>query len=331
MSYRAITQRIAYIDSRLRHRQDYPSAPELARGLQNNHGEEVTTRTIQRDIEKMRDRGATIEYDPHRHGYYYTDMSWQLPGIDLTEGDLMALMVGDRALEGYRNSPWYEELRSVFERLTTLLPENVTVSSEDLVAHISVISDPVTRIDTEVWAAVREGLYKQRTIAIHYQAPGHDEPVIRIVDPLHLVGHHGEWYLLCWSHHHEEVRIFALFRIKQARLRKETFTRPEGFSVETYIDPSFGVFVSEGAVDIAVRFDGEAASKIPERRWHADQEVERLHDGGIILRFRTNQQSQVLFWVSQWGPNAEILVETPELRDRAREWFAGTAGRFHRC
>ena len=128
MSYRAITQRIAYIDSRLRHRQDYPSAPELARGLQNDHGEEVTTRTIQRDIEKMRDRGAPIEYDPHRHGYYYTDMSWQLPGIDLTEGDLMALMVGDRALEGYRNSPYYDELRSVFDRLTTVLPDKVTVA-----------------------------------------------------------------------------------------------------------------------------------------------------------------------------------------------------------
>nr|MDA3949223.1 Rpn family recombination-promoting nuclease/putative transposase [Spirochaeta sp.] len=122
----------------------------------------------------------------------------------------------------------------------------------------------------------------------------------------------------CWSHHHEEVRIYALFRIKQARLRKETFTRPEGFAVETYIDPSFGVFVNEGAVDIAVRFDGEAASKIPERRWHYDQEVERLRDGGIIVRFRTNQQSQVLFWVSQWGPNAEIL-EPPELRVRARD------------
>ena len=150
---------------------------------------------------------------------------------------------------------------------------------------------------------------------------------IRVIDPLHLVGHRGEWYLLCWSHHHDEVRIYALFRIKTAKLRKETFTRPEGFSVEHYIDPSFGVYVNEDAVEIAVRFDDEAASKIPERQWHADQQVERLENGGIIVRFRTNQQSQVLFWVSQWGPNAEIL-EPAELRERAREWFAGAAERY---
>jgi predicted DNA-binding transcriptional regulator YafY len=327
MSYRAIATRIAYIDARLRHKRDYPSARDIVRGLEENHGEVVSKRTIERDLDKLRDRGAPIEYDPHRHGYWYTDLSWQLPAIDLTEGDLMALMVGDRALAGYHNSPWYEELRSVFERLTNALPDKVTVNSEDLIAHVSVISDPVTRIDKDVWAVVREGLYKQRTIAIHYKAPGHDDPVIRIIDPLHLVGHRGEWYLLCWSHHHQEVRIYALFRIKQATLRKETFTRPEGFSPEAYIDPSFGVFVNEGAVDIAIRFDGEAASKIPERRWHYDQEVERLGDGGIIVRFRTNQQSQVLFWASQWGPNAEIL-EPPELRDRARKWFAGASRRY---
>lgn len=327
MSYRAMVIRKSYIDGRLRNMNDYPSAPALARGLRDVHGEEVSPRTIQRDIEQMRDDGAPIAYDERRHGYYYTDLSYRLPALQLTEGDLMALMVSDRALEGYRNSPYYEELRSVYERLTSLLPDTVTVSSEDLIANVSVITDPVTRIDSGVWSVVREGLYRRRRVGIHYQAPGYDEPAVRIVDPLHVVGHRGEWYLLCWSHHHKEIRVYALFRIKSARLRAETFTRPAGFTVEDYIDPAFGIYVGEGTVDIAVRFDGEAASKIRERRWHADQTIERLPDGDIIVRFRTNQQSQVLFWVSQWGPKAEIL-EPAELRERAQEWFRGAAARY---
>ena len=69
MSYRAITTRIAYIDGRLRNRQDYPSAVDIVRGLSEENTEEVTTRTIQQDIEKMRDRGAPIVYEKHRHGY----------------------------------------------------------------------------------------------------------------------------------------------------------------------------------------------------------------------------------------------------------------------
>lgn len=41
------------------------------------------------DTIAMSYRGAPIRYDPHRPGYHYSNMSWQLPGIDLTEGDLM--------------------------------------------------------------------------------------------------------------------------------------------------------------------------------------------------------------------------------------------------
>ena len=322
-----MSKRMSYIDRRLRNLRDYPSAADIVASLEREYGETVTTRTVQRDIEKMCGNGAPIEYDPHNHGYYYAHENWQLPAFNLTEGDLMALMVADRALEGYRNSPYYADLQKVFERMTSLLPERVTISSQDLAATITVISDPTTHIKAEVWNAVREGLHKTRVVTLWYRSPGYTDAVRRQVNPLHLVGHRGEWYLLCWSHHHEQIRIFAFNRIAHAKIETRGFEYPADFRADTYIDPAFGVFVNEELTDVAIRFDGDAASKIPERRWHSDQTVEKLDDGGIILRFRTNQQSQLLFWVSQWGPNAEIL-EPPELRARAGRWFSETAARY---
>ncbi|MFW6364165.1 MAG: helix-turn-helix transcriptional regulator [Spirochaeta sp.] len=329
MSYRAMTRRMAYIDQRLRYREDYPTSMDFVQAMERELGETVSTRTVQRDIEKMCEQGAPIEFDRHRQGYCYTHQNWQLAAISLTEGDLMALMVADRALEGYRNSPYHDELLKVFRRMTALLPDRVTVSSEDLVANITIISDPTTRIRTEVWDAVRDGLYRTRRVMLWYRSPGYEEAVRRRVNPLHLVGHRGEWYLLCWSHHHEEIRIFALNRIERAKVETARFEYPADFHADDYIDPAFGVFINEDMVDVAVRFEGQAASKIPERRWHSDQTVEQLDDGSIILRFRTNQQSQLLFWVSQWGPNAEIL-EPAGLRKRAGEWFSETAARYRR-
>ena len=58
---------------------DHLSADEIVRGLREQYGEEPSTRTIQRDIETLRDQGAPIEYDRHRHGFYYAQQSWQLP------------------------------------------------------------------------------------------------------------------------------------------------------------------------------------------------------------------------------------------------------------
>lgn len=328
MSFRAQMRRMTYIDSRLRHLRDFPSAAQLVQGLSAHYGENPSTRTIQRDVEKLREKGAPIEYDPHHHGYYYTEENWQFPAtLSLTEGDLMALMVADRALSGYRNSPFYDDLREVFERLTHTLPKHVSIKSEDLVAKVTVITDPVTRINEDVWNVIQVGMRDHRTIDIDYQAPAYDTPARRRVDPLHLVGHRGEWYLLCWSHDHSTIRIYALNRTKSATLRTERFNAPPDFRPEHYFDPSFGVFVNETAINVSVRFYGEAAAKIPERQWHPEQSIEELSDGSIIVRFRTNQQSQVLFWVSQWGPQAEI-VEPKELRDRAQKWFEQTSQRY---
>ena len=101
-------QRIAYIDRRLRYKRDYPSARQLAADFGEDAGDPVSSRTIKRDIEWMRDEQAPIVYSPEHRGYYYEHDDFTLPAIHLTEGDLMALMVADRALSSYRNSPFYE-------------------------------------------------------------------------------------------------------------------------------------------------------------------------------------------------------------------------------
>ncbi|MBW2342879.1 MAG: WYL domain-containing protein [Deltaproteobacteria bacterium] len=43
-----------------------------------------------------------------------------------------------------------------------------------------------------------------------------------------------------------EVRIFALDRIKMLHQTKDTFVIPEDFNLEEFIGPSFGVFQGEG-------------------------------------------------------------------------------------
>jgi proteasome accessory factor B len=320
-------QRVAYIDRRLRYKRDYPSAVDLARGFGEESGDEVTSRTIKRDIEWMRDEAAPIAYDPGKRGYYYAHESFELPAIRLTEGDLLGIMVAERALLSYRNSPYYDRVRSVFERLAKLLPERVSVRSGELSQRVSVVTEATTDIDAEVWATLQEALEGEQSVAVHYRAPGYAEASVRILDPYHIVGHRGEWYLLAYSHHDEEVRIYALARILRCQAKKERFERPSGFSPDQHIDPAFGIFRGGEEREVAIRFAAKVASQMKERTWHPGQRVEDQPDGGIVVRYETNQMSQTLFWVGQWGPNAEIL-EPSDLRSRAAEWFGATASLY---
>ena len=77
----------------------FPNASTLAREI------EVATKTIHRDIEFMRDRlGLPVEYDSARIGYHYTEQVSAFPNIQITEGELFALIVAEKALQQYRGT-----------------------------------------------------------------------------------------------------------------------------------------------------------------------------------------------------------------------------------
>ena len=62
-------------------------------------------KTVHRDMEFMRDRlGLPIEYDAARPGYYYTQEVSGFPSLQITEGELFALLVAEKALQQYRGT-----------------------------------------------------------------------------------------------------------------------------------------------------------------------------------------------------------------------------------
>src|SRR5688572_14993729 len=85
----------------------YPNASTLGRQL------EVSTKSIQRDLEFMRDRlNLPLEYDRSRFGFYYTEPVSSFPTLQITEGELVALLIAEKALEQYRGTNFEKPLVS---------------------------------------------------------------------------------------------------------------------------------------------------------------------------------------------------------------------------
>jgi proteasome accessory factor B len=101
-------ERFAFIDQALRS-QKWPNAHKLARAL------EVTVRTIRRDLQFLRDRlHAPIAYDAVRHGFYYTDEHFSLPGLAISEGEYLALFLAERLLQQYRGTSFAPDITRFF-------------------------------------------------------------------------------------------------------------------------------------------------------------------------------------------------------------------------
>src|SRR6266705_6516971 len=87
---------------------------------------EVSSKTIQRDIEFMRDRlGLPIEYDQLHFGFVYTEPVTSFPSIQVSEGEIVALFVAQKALQQYRGTPFEAPLRAAFRKIGHGLKDRV--------------------------------------------------------------------------------------------------------------------------------------------------------------------------------------------------------------
>jgi predicted DNA-binding transcriptional regulator YafY len=77
--------------------------------------------------------------------------------------------------------------------------------------------------------------------------------------------------------------------------------------LEDYIDPDMGIFMGGETFEASIHFSAKIAPIIQERTWHQNQEIDAQNDGSLILKFKTNQKEEVLYWISAWGPEATLL------------------------
>ncbi len=98
-----------------------PGLPELARHL------EVSGKTVQQDVEFMRERlKLPVAYSRAHGGYRYTEAVTGFPSLQVTEGEVVALLVAQRALEQYRVMRREEALRSAFAKMASSRSERGT-------------------------------------------------------------------------------------------------------------------------------------------------------------------------------------------------------------
>ena len=84
----------------------YPTASFLADIL------ECSVRTVQRDIKEMiLFYQAPIEAKKGEGGYYYSDPTFFLKSVMLSEGELFSIALFDQLLKQYENTPLEENLR----------------------------------------------------------------------------------------------------------------------------------------------------------------------------------------------------------------------------
>ena len=304
--------RILLIDEAIRSG-SYPSVAKLAKKT------EVNKRTIERDIEYLRDMyEAPIEYDREKKGYYYTEPNFFIKSVILTEGELFSVALFDRLLEQYRNTPLETTIRHIFKKIVSSFPENISINPNVLTSQISFISDHQGKIDADVFEKIFTALKTKRTINFDYRPLQKTTNAKRTADPYHAICQRGNWYFIAYCHDKKEPRMFSFSRVKNTSLTKKHFEIPSGFKPNEFFDKSMGVFASARTpYTVELLIDNEIGTYALERQWHDTQTVEQNEDGSVYVKFTTTQMPEVLRWVLGQGHTVKVL-NPPELIDMVK-------------
>ncbi len=285
----------------------YPNSSSLARELQ------VSAKSIQRDLEFMRDRlGLPLEYDGSRFGYYYTQEVAAFPTLEVTEGELLALLVAEKALQQYRGTSFEKPLLSAFKKMAASLPETISLNLSDWEQTISFRTSAEPILNLEIFDTVTKAVAHHQQLELLYRKPGQTGGERRTVDPYHLANVNGEWFLFAFDHLREDIRTFAPARILEVNATGKTFVRPRRFSLQKRLRDSFGVRSGQGDFLIRIRFNELVADYIREKKWHPSQRLIERPNGEIELRLKLSSLDEVQRWVLGWAGNATVIAP-PEL------------------
>lgn len=299
-----------------------PNCTGLARTL------EVCAKTIQRDIEFMRDQlDLPIEYDADGHGFYYSREVAAFPTVQVTEGELVALAVAEKALLQYEGTPFEKPLRAAFAKLTDGLQERISFSWDHVEGSVSFRAAGSAETDLRLFEKVSEAVFRSQEVEFDYRKPRSETPERRRVQPYHLGCIDQQWYLFGFDLVRGALRSFALTRMRGVRQLPRPFVRPLGFSIDQILAGSFGAFHGGCPRRVRIRFSPVVARFAAERRWHASQQTSRRPDGSCELILCVMDSPDFDRWILSWGPEAEVL-SPPPLRNRIRTAAAAMSARY---
>ena len=270
MSQRQQLERIMEIDRRIRDK-EYPNADRMAEIL------EVGRRVIFNDRDFMINRlGAPIEYDREHGGWTYTDRTWMLPGMIVTEGELLAFFLSMEISKRFLGSTLETPLRSAVEKITRSVKGPVSVDVEALRSYFTFSGPALLAANEQALLDIHHAITNRFCIWMRYFTAGRGEFTERKVMPYHLHNFRGDWFLIGFDTLRNDYRIFLIGRMAEWKVLPEKFQRDENFSAEKWISSGFQVHGGGEVADVSIRFNAQKAQYIRERRWHLSQQIEEI-------------------------------------------------------
>ncbi|WP_327158353.1 helix-turn-helix transcriptional regulator [Streptomyces tubercidicus] len=206
---------------------------------------DITSRTVRRDIDRLRELGYPITTVKGPAGGYRLEAGTNLPPLLFDDGQAIALAVAlQTAAAGTAGTAVAEDASRALATLRQVMPPRLRHRIDLL--RITAVQPTAARdtlqVDAQVLMDLSRVVHAREELRFDYapsSSTSADNP--RRVQPHHLVTWRHHWYLVAWDLHREDWRTFRVDRIRPRTPTGPRFAPRElpGGNVSTFITSRF--------------------------------------------------------------------------------------------
>lgn len=310
------------------------TARQLTKTLADN-GFPASKRTIERDLAVLERVFPIRCNDKGRpYGWYWMrDADLGIPGVDLAEALSLALV--EQSLRSTLPMSFWRafepRLTHANEKLRALADRNLSARWSEKVRYVSPSLPLIPpAIDPVVLDRVQHALLQERQLDVTYREADGDGGRDLVLHPLGLIERGPVAQLVATPFDYGDVGFYALHRIRTAEIRPEPASRPDGFSLEAYVDAGdgeAGAAAHPRQIRLEARVSPELARVLQETPLSQDQTLEAHSPPHLTAKVPDTRQLR--WWILSQGADIEVLRpdglrrDVIDAIDGLRETYAG--------
>lgn len=263
----------------------------------------VSERSIYRYLEII-NMIDLIEFDKEKGGYKFINSN-RIKKVALKDDEFLMLLVMGEAISHLGN-PLKQEFRKWADNLTNITEADTQKKQFPVVIKITnaIENEKLSGYFQTISACIQE----RRSMDMTYHTLYSRETKERRVDPYGLVFYEGAWLFTGYCHMREEIRTFALDRIKSLKATNFYFKVKDLFDINTYLSDSWGIIHDDKKVDVTVRFVEKVAEYILRKeKWHPSEKRTILPNGDVEMTFTVVGTDEIKRWIYTWTPYVEVI------------------------